>query len=92
MNCAACGKTNKEGQRFCTHCGAAFVQSTSAVTPPATPAHARRTVKGDPAAPDQWSGQVLAGKYRLGNYLGAGGMGTVYGATRLLIGDQAAEV
>src|SRR5258705_8694197 len=35
-------------------------------------------------------GQTIEGKYRIDGKLGAGGMGTVYRATRLLIGDEVA--
>jgi hypothetical protein len=36
------------------------------------------------------AGRIIESKYRLGEPLGAGGMGTVYRATRLLIGDAVA--
>ena len=39
---------------------------------------------------DSLSGQTLSGKYRLDSILGQGGMGTVYVATRLHIGDTVA--
>lgn len=35
-------------------------------------------------------GRVVEARYRLAARLGAGGMGTVYRATRLLIGDEVA--
>src|SRR5262245_35282672 len=39
---------------------------------------------------DSIAGQTIAGKYRVGAKLGTGGMGSVYRATRLLIGDEVA--
>ena len=45
------------------------------------------TLAGQDAVP---AGRVIDAKYRLAARLGAGGMGTVYRATRLLIGDEVA--
>jgi serine/threonine protein kinase len=39
---------------------------------------------------DSIVGQTIVGKYRIGAKLGTGGMGSVYRATRLLIGDEVA--
>ncbi len=39
---------------------------------------------------DTIAGQTIAGKYRVGAKLGTGGMGSVYCATRLMIGDEVA--
>src|SRR5215218_5697987 len=44
--------------------------------------------RGD--ASDAHAGRLIEGKYRLDERLGAGGMGTVYRAARLLIGDAVA--
>ena len=42
------------------------------------------------AQSDSIAGWTIAGKYRVGAKLGTGGMGSVYRATRLMIGDEVA--
>jgi eukaryotic-like serine/threonine-protein kinase len=62
------------GGRFCFHCGA------------------QRGGSGaqESAKHDRLIGRTIDNRYRIDTKLGAGGMGTVYGATRLLIGDVVA--
>lgn len=85
--CPNCGYSST-GKRFCTHCGTELskilVQNVSApaVSPP--------PASGSPPASGALRGRTLDQKYYLESKLGVGGMGTVYRARRLLIGDTVA--
>jgi serine/threonine-protein kinase len=85
--CTKCGRPDTEGSRFCTFCGAALVATQLPATeispPPAM------NFQPPPVA-DRLIGQTIDGKYRIDARIGVGGMGTVYRATRLMIGDAVA--
>src|ERR1700682_3568998 len=85
MTCQKCNQTNAPDARFCRNCGAKLASSEG--TPTVTDDGA---VGGLDQFADSLSGQTLSGKYRLDSILGQGGMGTVYVATRLHIGDTVA--
>jgi serine/threonine-protein kinase len=76
--CPQCGTANLDATRFCTTCGASLTATVAARTP----------AESEPA--DPLLGRTIEGKYRFDVKLGAGGMGAVYKATRLLIGDTVA--
>jgi len=82
MNCSNCGATNDADARFCTSC------AHPTPTPAGASAHGAAP-QGDACAVAS-VGNVIDGKYRIEGRIAAGGMGTVYRATRLLIGDQVA--
>lgn len=85
MNCPNCQKTLDENPRFCIACGLIFIADTPRGSKRvATDADATR-VKTDPLL-----GRTLDGRYELLARLGQGGMGTVYRARRVHIGDEVA--
>jgi serine/threonine protein kinase/ketosteroid isomerase-like protein len=95
MNCPNCQQPLREGALFCTRCGARTSQGggASAKTAQTEGGASQPTLVGAgdvPAAPDPFVGRVLEGKYEIVAPLGAGGMGAVYLARRVLIGDEVA--
>ena len=76
MICRSCLTQVEEGHRFCPTCGAEQGSGGTGTRPT--------------APPDPLIGSVIDEKYRLDSRIGVGGMGTVYRATRLLIGDSVA--
>jgi serine/threonine protein kinase len=95
MNCSKCAASIAEGSRFCPICGAANSGANPMTAPPALTKDVRETLGADSrvpdgSKPDTLIGYTIDGKYRMDTKLGAGGMGTVYRATRLLIGDSVA--
>lgn len=78
MICLTCNAANDAAARFCSNCGADLGD---------TIAFGSTTTEQER---DPLFGSAIAGKYRVDANLGAGGMGVVYRATRLLIGDEVA--
>ncbi|PYS75772.1 MAG: hypothetical protein DMF66_18420, partial [Acidobacteria bacterium] len=93
MNCPQCHQPLREGAQFCTRCGSRTVRgradSLSESVPTVERAEADSTSPTVVAA-DPLAGRVLDGKYEIVAQLGAGGMGAVYLARRVLIGDEVA--
>jgi serine/threonine-protein kinase len=92
MNCPHCQASLADNARFCTGCG-------SAVARPDTPANylseaATQVSNVEPRAAgtqnDPLIGRILEDKYKITARLGEGGMGAVYRATRVRIGDEVA--
>ena len=92
MNCPNCHEPLREGALFCTRCGAktAYGGATTESVETAGRKVGVTTSGGDPAAADPLVGRVLDGKYEIVSPLGTGGMGTVYRARRVHIGDEVA--
>ncbi|HEX8847607.1 MAG TPA: SUMF1/EgtB/PvdO family nonheme iron enzyme, partial [Pyrinomonadaceae bacterium] len=81
MVCPRCGEELKENARFCSSCGLSFADT------PSGRAHAPDSTG---ARVDTLLNQVLDGKYFIAERLGVGGMGVVYRARRVHIGDEVA--
>ena len=88
MFCPNCGNVT-DGNRFCTQCGAVLASSL-APTAPASGGAKSPAVVSPLSASGALTGRTLDQKYYLESKLGFGGMGTVYRAGRLLIGDRVA--
>ena len=100
MICPNCQRPVREGAQFCTSCGARTSGggAPSADSVPTVEQGAGGTALTDGGAGvgteqesgDPLLGRVLDGKYEIVAPLGAGGMGSVYRARRVLIGDEVA--
>src|SRR5262245_27601504 len=95
MICSKCGRTDDEGNRFCTYCGAPVVAiQVPSPLPPTEIVTAQQSQPPDtyPAGQfgDRLIGQTIDSKYRIDARIGVGGMGIVYRAIRLMIGDKVA--
>lgn len=84
--CPQCQKPAIEGQQFCVQCGAAL----SGHRAPHEPTQVALTPGLKSSPPDELAGRLLDGKYQLLTRIGAGGMGAVYQARRVHIGDEVA--
>jgi serine/threonine protein kinase len=105
MICQVCNTTNDDAGRFCTNCGAVLElakvpSSAASLGSAASPARESKdddeptlvmTAASSPTvAVEPLIGRLIEDKYRIDSKLGAGGMGAVYRAHRILIGDEVA--
>jgi serine/threonine protein kinase len=85
MNCPQCQEELKDNARFCSNCGLSFATFNTPTERAEIPGEDKTLPRPDPLI-----GHVLDSKYELVARLGEGGMGAVYRARRVLIGDEVA--
>jgi serine/threonine protein kinase len=83
MICPQCQQSVRDGARFCDSCGLSIGSIAAANQ---SPTGLAKTVK----AQDPLIGHTIDSKYLLIDQLGKGGMGVVYRAERVLVGDEVA--
>src|SRR5262245_43993637 len=89
MNCPQCSQPLEGNAKFCPKCGlrTSMAVANASRSPDMMPT---RIGESMPPPQDSMAGRVIEAKYELIGKLGEGGMGAVYRAKRLRIGDEVA--
>ena len=87
--CSSCNSPNNLDARFCNNCGATLPLRKSVPDADTLVISSEAGVESQ-TQQDPLIGRIIESKYRIDGLIGAGGMGAVYQATRLLIGDEVA--